>query len=301
MKLNSMGYLIGQGFSSVWKNRLMAFASACVLMVSLLFIGIAVLTAMNVNRIVADIEKTNEVIVYLDENITDNDIRIIDTKLSMISNVSNVTFYSKEEAFADLKSNMTGYEDLFEALGDESPLIDSYRIKVKDTSLINDTVSTIQEFDHVYSIQAPYDFANILNQLKKLVSILSVIILSALVVVSFVIISNAAKASVFTRRKEINIMKYVGATNSFICIPFFVEGMVTGIIAGSAAFLITMFGYDALLEILTKDLSVWTLIGSGGLMPFENVALKILAAYLGVGAFIGAAGSVFSTKKYLNV
>lgn len=301
MKLNSTGYLIGQGFKSIWKNRLMAFASTCVLMVSLLFIGFSILTAMNVNRIVKDIEKTNEIVVYLAEDITDEETKAIATKLSMIDNVSNITFYSKEQAFDDLKSSMTGHEELFESLGDESPLVDAYRVKVADTAIINDTVSIIETFDKIDTIQAPYDFANILNQIKKLVSVISVTILAALLVVSVVIISNATKASVFTRRKEINIMKYVGATNTFICIPFFIEGMLTGLIAGGFAFVITMLGYNALLDILTKDLSIWTIIGSGGLIPFENVNITILTAYLGLGAFIGAVGSVVSTKKYLNV
>lgn len=301
MKLSSIGYLIGRGFSGLWKNRLMDFASVCVLMVSLIFTGIAVLTGMNVNRIVRDIEKTNEIVVYLDEDTTDEEIDIINKKLEMISNISSIKFYSKEQAFDDLKSSMTGYEEVFESLGDESPLIDSFRIKVADTSLIYDTVDTIEMFDNIHTIQAPYDFANILNQIKKLVSTLSVGVVSVLLIVSLVIISNSTKASVFTRRREINIMKYVGATNTFICIPFFIEGMITGIIAGGLAFGITVIAYNSLLNILTQDLSIWTVIGSGGLIPFENVALVILVTYIASGAFVGSVGSVVSTKKYLNV
>jgi cell division transport system permease protein len=301
MKLNSMGYLIGRGFSGMWKNRFMDFASVCILMVSLIFTGIAVLTGMNVNRIVKDIEKTNEIIIYLEEDTTDEQIDTINKKLEMISNISSITFYSKEQAFDDLKSSMTGYEELFESLGDESPLIDSFRIKVADTSLIYDTVDTIEMFDNIYTIQAPYDFANILTQIKKLVSTVSVAVIGALLIVSFVIISNSTKASVFTRRREINIMKYVGATNIFICIPFFIEGMITGIISGGLAFAVTMLAYNSLLNILTQDLSIWIVIGSKGLIPFENVALVILVTYIVSGAFVGSVGSVFSTKKYLNV
>lgn len=301
MKPSSMCYLIGQGVSSIWKNRLMAFASTCVLMVSLLFIGLSVLMGMNVNRIVKDIEKTNEIIIYLDENTTDEQIDELNRKLLVTDNVSNVSFYSKEQAFEDLKASMTGYAELFESLGEESPLLDSFRIKVSDTSLIYNTVDEIEQFENIDTIQAPYDFANILTQIKQLVTVISGAILAALFVVSIVIISNATKASVFTRRKEIGIMKYVGATDTFIRIPFFIEGMLTGIIAGTFAFGITMFSYDALLNILTKDLSIWTIIGSGGLIPFETVALNILVIYLVLGSLIGAVGSVLSTRKYLDV
>ena len=176
-----------------------------------------------------------------------------------------------------------------------------FRSKIADTSIIDDTVSIISTFDNIYTIKAPYDFANLLNQVKKLVTIISITILAALFVVSIVIISNATKASVFTRRKEIGIMKYVGATNTFICIPFFIEGMITGVLAGGISFVITLFGYDSLLEILTKDISIWTIIGSGGLIPFSQVAVILLIAYIGLGAFVGAMGSVISTKRYLNV
>jgi cell division transport system permease protein len=96
-------------------------------------------------------------------------------------------------------------------------------------------------------------------------------------------------------------MKYVGATNIFICIPFFIEGMITGIISGGLAFAVTMLAYNSLLNILTQDLSIWIVIGSKGLIPFENVALVILVTYIVSGAFVGSVGSVFSTKKYLNV
>lgn len=301
MKLNSMGYLIGQGFSSVWRNRLMDFASVCVVMVSLIFTGMAVLAEMNVNRIVKDIEKTNEIVIFLKEDTSDEDIDIINKKLSMMSNISGVTFYSKEEAFSDLKSGMTGYEDVFESLGDESPLVDTFRVKVSDTSIIADTVETIELFDHIELISAPYDFANILTQIKKLVSKVSVIVIAALLIVSMVIISNSTRASVFARRKEISIMKYVGATNTFIRIPFFIEGMITGLIAGGIAFLIAMFAYNSLLGILTQDLYMWVVIGSGGLIPFESVAFKLLIVYLGAGMIVGSLGSVISTKKYLNV
>lgn len=279
----------------------MDFASVCVVMVSLIFTGMAVLVEMNVNRIVKDIEKTNEIVIFLKEDTSDEDIDIINQKLSMMSNISSVTFYSKEEAFSDLKSGMTGYEDVFESLGDESPLVDTFRVKVSDTSIIADTVETIELFDHIELISAPYDFANILTQIKKLVSKVSVIVIAAMLIVSMVIISNSTRASVFARRKEISIMKYVGATNTFIRIPFFIEGMITGLIAGGIAFLIAMFAYNSLLGILTQDLYMWVVIGSGGLIPFESVAFKLLIVYLGAGMIVGSLGSVISTKKYLNV
>ena len=143
-----------------------------------------------------------------------------------MDNIKSISFYSKKQAFDDMKSSMAEYEEIFDSLGDDNPLIDSYRVKIKDISQTDATVDSLNEIDHVYRIRAPYDFVNILSEMKKIVTIIATAIIVALAIVSMVIISNTTKASVFARRNEISIMKYVGATNAFIRIPFFVEGKI---------------------------------------------------------------------------
>lgn len=228
MKLSGVRYLTRQGFDNVWKNRMMAFASFCVLLVSLLLVGLSILFYININSIIGGIENKNEVIVFLDENITPAQTMETEVLLKQIDNIDEVRFYSKDDAFEDMKKSMSEYEELFDSLGDDNPLVDSFRIKIKDISLTSETVTLINELDHIYSIRAPYDFVNILTEMKKIITLVASAIIIALAIVSMVIISNTTKASVFARRNEISIMKYVGATNTFIRIPILCRGYDNG-------------------------------------------------------------------------
>ena len=301
MKLSGVKYLTKQGIDNIWKNRMMAFASFCVLLVSLLLVGISILFYVNLNSIIGGIENKNEVIVFLDQNITQEETEDVQAKLEQIDNINDISFYSKDEAFDSMKDSMAEYADVFDSLGDDNPLPDSFRIKIKDINLTSETVTLINELDHVSSIRAPYDFVNILTEMRKIISWVAMAIIIALVIVSMVIISNTTKASVFARRNEISIMKYVGATDAFIRVPFFVEGMITGIVAGIGATVITWLGYDAVVDLLTKEVNVLNIIGMGSIIPFNNIIFKVAGAYIVAGAFIGAVGSALSTRKYLNV
>lgn len=300
-KLSGVRYLTRQGFDNVWKNRMMAFASFCVLLVSLLLVGLSILFYININSIIGGIENKNEVIVFLDENITPAQTMETEVLLKQIDNIDEVRFYSKDDAFEDMKKSMSEYEELFDSLGDDNPLVDSFRIKIKDISLTSETVTLINELDHIYSIRAPYDFVNILTEMKKIITLVASAIIIALAIVSMVIISNTTKASVFARRNEISIMKYVGATNTFIRIPFFVEGMITGMAAGIAATVITWLGYDAVVDLLTNEVNILNIIGMGSIVSFSDIVLKVALSYILAGAFVGALGSVLSTRKHLNV
>lgn len=301
MKLSGVRYLIKQGVDNVWKNRVMAFASFCVLLVSLLLVGISCLFFLNLNSIIGGIEDKNEVIIYIKDNTSDQQIQEMGKKLEQMDNVSSVSFYSKEDAYADLKSDMMEYEVLFESLGDDNPLPDAYRIRVTDISRLSDTLSTLKSMQDVDRIRAPYDFVNVLTGLRRIVSVVALAVVVALVIVSMVIISNTTRASVFARRREISIMKYVGATNAFIRLPFFVEGMLTGLMAGAMATIITWFSYDSLVDLLKADTDILSIIGVGSIITYNDVALPVTLAYLGAGALVGAIGSVISTRKHLKV
>lgn len=301
MKISGIRYLTKQGFENVWKNRMMAFASFCVLLVSILLVGISILFYININSMIGGVENKNEVIVYLDDNTTNAQILEMQSLLEQMDNVDKVEFYSKDKAFEDMKKSMNEYEELFTSLEGDNPLPDSFRLKIKDITLTSETVTLIEELDHVYSIRAAYDFVNILTEMKKIITLIASAIIIALAIVSMVIISNTTKASVFARRNEISIMKYVGATNAFIRIPFFVEGMITGMAAGAVATIITWIGYDAVVKLLTEEVNILNIIGTGSILPFSDIIIKVALSYIISGAVIGALGSVLSTRKHLNV
>lgn len=301
MRINSVKYLFKQGTRNIMSNKLMAFASFCVLLVSLLLVGFSLLFYVNINSLVTGIESKNEVIVFLDEDTSDERINDIQKSLKSIGNIESISFYSKEEAFVHLKESMADSALLFDSMGDDNPLVDSFKIKIKDINFTDETVGEIEKLDNILSIRAPFEFVDILIGLKRIISIISVSIIFALVIVSMVIISNTTKASVFSRRKEISIMKYVGATNAFIRIPFFVEGMLTGVISGAVATIVTWLGYDSLVNVLTQDNDILNVLGTGSLVPFKELAVSVAFSYILAGAVLGAIGSVISTRKHLKV
>jgi len=301
MKISSMKYLFGQGVKNVWTNRIMTFASFCVILVSLLLVGSMMLFTANVNRFISGIESKNEIVVYLNDGVTDETVSQMETDIKKLDNVAEVVFYSKEQAFEDYKKSMENAEEIFESIGDESPLPDAFKVRVKDISKMTSTIAQINKMQNIYKVSAPNDFADLLIGIKSTVGMISTAVVAALGIVCLVIISNATRASVFARRKEINIMKYVGATNTFIRIPFFVEGMVTGMLAGVAAAGLTWFGYEKFIEALSKQMTLWKAFGIDEFIPFDSVAVKVVLGYVGAGALLGAIGTVISTRKHLKV
>ena len=277
----------------------MAFASFCVLLVSLLLVGISVLFYININAVIGSIEDKNEVIVYLLDETDDARIEEIGKQLTAMDNVSAVTLYSREEAFADLKASMNDYTQVFESLGDDNPLPDAYRIRVNDIAQMEETVAAANAIPDVEYVSAPDSFVELLTELRRVIAIIAIAIIIALLIVSMVIISNTTRASVFARRREISIMQSVGATKAFIRFPFFVEGMVNGFMAGAVATLLTWFTYDSLVDML-GNFNVLSTIGLGSIIPYESIAIWVTVAYILAGSLIGALGSVFSTRAPLK-
>lgn len=297
-----MNYLFKQGIRNIWTNRIMSVASFCILLVSLLLIGLTILMVENINQFIGGIENKNEVVIFLDEDVDDITINSMENTLKAMDNVSSVTFYSKDEALADMQSSMDNAEELFKYVEeDENPLPDAFRIRIANIEEISITLMEINRMKGIDSIKSPTDFINILTGLKQFVSVVFLLILSALVLVSLVIISNAARASVDIRKREITIMKLVGATNTFIKVPFFVEGMFIGVMSGVAASVITWFGYGELIKVLSQDMTLWSIMSVNGFIPVEDVILRLAAGYIAAGTVISASGTVMSTRKYLKV
>lgn len=301
MKANSVKYLVKQGFKGVWKNRMMTFASFCILLVSLLMVGISCLVAVNLQRIIGGIEGKSEVVVIVKDGTSEKAMKALESKIQNIPNVNTVSLYSKDEAWKNMLDGMTDEEKNFFQYADDNPLPDTYKITVKDIEKMTETTTQIETFDNVESTKSPTAFADILINIRRIFTIVAFAVVLALVVVSLIIISNTTRASVFARRKEINIMKYVGATNAFIRIPFFVEGMVVGIAAALGALLLTKFAYEGVYNIFNDDFSLWSILGVQNLYSFRSLIVPVSVSYLVAGALIGAIGTSISTGKHLKV
>lgn len=300
MKSNNVTYLIKRGISSVWKNFVMSFACFCVLAVSLVLVGCTVLMMMNVNIVMGNIENTNEITIFLDEGVTQAQIDHIGDVLNSNKTLTDIRYYPKEQALEDFRNDMGEFAELLDYLED-NPMPETYLARVTDLTKIRSAVNAIESIDGVEQVKAPDEFARALVNIRNTFSIILLCLLAAMITVSIIIVTNSIKSSVFIRRNEISIMKYVGATNAFIKWPFFVEGTFIGILAGAAAWGSTWLICDSIYSLFTADVALWSMSGFYGLIPFGDIMWIVLAADCAAGALLGALGSVISTNKYLGV
>ncbi len=301
MKTSNVSYLVKKGIGSVWKNFIMSFASFCILLVSLLQVSITVLFMLNINIIMKNIENTNEITIFVEKGATEAQKDHIKSVLESDGNLTDVVYKSAEEARKEFEESMGEASDLFDYL-EENPMPETFLARVSDLTKIKYSVESIASIDGVEQVKAPYDFAAALINIRNTFSIIIIAILVTLVAVSVVVVSNTIRTSVFARREEISIMKYVGATNGFIKLPFFVEGMFIGVLSGAAAFGLTWFIYNSVFSLFSaENFSLWQMFGFFNLIPFENIMWIVLGANCLVGALLGAIGTVVSTGKYLKV
>ena len=303
MKLSGVKYLANQGVENIWKNKMMAFATFCVLLISLLLVGMAGLFYVNVNSMIQGLGSQNEVVVLMQLGTTDEQKTAAQEAIAAIENVDTIDFISKEEALDRQRTNLPSAQRIFnDYIGDDASFMpDGFSVTVKNNDQIADTTAKIAAIDGVQSANASPQISEFLRELRRVVSLIAGAVIIALAVVSMIIISNTTKASVFARREEIQIMKYVGATNAFIRMPFFVEGMVTGFVAGVGSFFITWAVYRSIYNVLINQSMLMNTFGAGSLIPFNKIRIIVLIAYIVVGAFIGALGSVISTRKHIDV
>ncbi|WP_164174148.1 permease-like cell division protein FtsX [Ruminococcus flavefaciens] len=303
MKLSGIRYLADQGVENIWKNKMMAFATFCVLLISLLLVGIAGLFYINLNSMIKGLGSQNEVVVIMNVGTTEEQNSAAEEAIKALPNIDKVEFVSKEDALARQKASLPNAEKIFnDYIGDDASFMpDGFSVTVKNTDKITETTEKISALANIQSASASPQVAEFLRELRKVVSLIAGAIIAALAVVSMIIISNTTKASVFARREEIQIMKYVGATNAFIRLPFFVEGMVTGFFAGAGAYFITWAIYSSAYNMIKEQGMLMNTFGVSSLIPFDKIQLVVILAYLVSGALIGALGSVISTRKHIDV
>ena len=302
MKLSGIKYLANQGVENIWKNKMMAFATFCVLLISLLLVGVSVLFYVNINSMILGLNEQNEIVVIMERGTSEETVKSAEASLKSLGNVRTVEFRSKEAALKESKDIYPSASKIFDNYITNADFMpDGFKVTVKDTDEIDDTCRVIEKINGVQEAQSNPQVAEFLRELRRVVTLIMSAIVIALSIVSMIIISNTNKASVFARREEIQIMKYVGATNSFIRMPFFVEGMVTGFFAGGGAFLITWGVYNSVFSVITEKRQLVQAFGSNNIIPFADIRLWVVLAYLVAGSLIGALGSVISTRRHIDV
>lgn len=293
----SFRYLVKEGFRNTWTNRMMSVASICVLLSCLVLIGSASMIFLNINSLVQKIEDENVIMVYIDDEATDADIDEMGIQLNKINNVQKIEFVAKEDAWAEQIATMDEAQaEFFTETTDEIPLPDAYKVTVKDLTKFSNTVKKIKKLDHVYTVRQNTDLAKKLAKLSNGISIISIVIIAVLFAISLFIISNTIKLTVYSRRLEISIMKSVGATNSFVQLPFVVEGIILGVVAGA----LSLFAVWGIYELAINRFG--DVFSSIGLVPlnFVDYALPMLGIFVAIGIVSGVGGSLITMRKYLT-
>ena len=302
MKFSNFKYLVKQGFSNFKENRLMSVASIGVVISCLIIVGVCGLLALNINSFAKFLGDQNEIVAYLYDDATDEQVNEITEFLRTNDNVASYNYISKEEALREQMAYLGEYGDLLESYqGDNNPLPASFRCKLKNLTEIQATSDQLSQFGGVEILSTPTELAGVLITIKNAAYYGGFSVLAILVFVSIVVISNTIRLTVFARRKEINIMKFVGATNGFIRLPFIVEGILIGTIGAVVTFVILSGGYYYLLTYMAQNATGWLAAVSGVLIPYGQIWWMMLVIFLGFGWFIGAVGSAISMKRYLKV
>ena len=295
MKKNNIGYLLREGFRGVFLHGFMSFAAVCVTVACLIIMGTFSLVLYNVHVMIVDLEKENQVLVYIDEDYSEAEAKSVGSRIDLISNVHEAKFVSREQAldnFVGKQSDTTAFNGV-----DASILRDRYEVTVEDNSLLEQTVAEIEKIDGVAEVSAHYEIANGFQSLQKVLNIASMVIIIVLFVVSLFIISNTVKLAMYSRSEEIAIMKMVGATNSFIRLPFVVEGFILGMLGAVIAFFLEWGLYD----FLQAKIAVVDTLRLFQIVPFAEVIELVAISYALTGFAVGVVGSLLSIRKFLKV
>ena len=295
MKKNNIGYLLREGFRGVFLHGFMSFAAICVTVACLIIMGSFCLILYNTSAMVKELEQENEMLVYIDESYSEAKAKSVGSQLNLISNIREAKYVSRDEALDSFVEEMDS-DAMFNGL-DASTFRDRYVVTLEDNSLMKETEAQIRAVDGVSDVNAPYEIINGFQTVQKVLNIASAVIIAVLFVVSLLIISNTVKLAMYSRSEEIAIMKMVGATNSFIRMPFVVEGFILGFLGALIAFFLQWGLYD-FVAMKVAEIDSLQLIT---VAPFLDVIEPVALIYALTGFVGGVFGSLLSIRKFLKV
>ena len=290
------GYYVSEGFHSIFTHGFMSFAAVCMIVACLIIMGSFTLLAVNLDNTLGDLESENEMLVYIDDTLTQDQARALQPILAQVDNVSQLTFVTKEAALADFKAKHGDTTSVLNDLPNEA-LRDRYRVHVVDIELMRQTKAALEQVEGVGFVNAATEIADGFVMVRNIATGVAMVLIGILLVISLFIIANTIKLATFYRREEIAIMKMCGATDGFIEWPFVVEGMLLGLTGALIAF----FAQWGLYQMVAKFAVQGNGLSLVNMISYGTMAPTILAVFCGVGAFIGVAGSLFAIRKFLQV
>ncbi|MBB6215772.1 cell division transport system permease protein [Anaerosolibacter carboniphilus] len=298
MRIRTVSYMIHQGFKSIWRNRMMSVASVGSVASALVILGIVFMLVLNINSLAESAkEQFDSVQVYLKDEVDGVGIEKIGAAIIALEGIEDIDFLSKEEALNNMKEQWGDQGYLLEGL-ETNPLPNSFVIKMKDVSYADAVVKALKKQDGIEEVKYYKDIVDNLLRITHFIRLVGIGLIAILIGISMFIIANTIKLAVAARYREINIMKYVGATNWFIRWPFLIEGVVLGCIGALIALSVVGYGYKIAFDMVTQKLYVML---SAYMIPSTIAVQNLAVIFVVLGAGIGALGSIFSMRKFLRV
>lgn len=289
---------ISDGFKSVFRNFSLSLASISCITITLILVSVAIILSLNVNSFATDIEKDVTIVAFIKREATMEDIEGIDLKIEALSNIDSVKFFSKEDLRKAMSEETDELSNILSQYDEETnPLLSEYQIKVVDVERISETANKIKEFDMIESVRYGEGMVEELVKIFNIVKRITYVIVIGLVVVTAFLIGNTIKITINNRKRQIEIERLVGASNSYIKRPFFYEGIILGFLGSIIPIILTCYGYIYLYDKL--DGILFTPVIS--LVNPDKILLYLSLVLLGIGVIVGAFGSYRAVRRYLKV
>lgn len=297
MRFNVISYLLKEGIRNVFKNKKSTISCLMIMCATMLIFGLFLVIGENINAFVKSVADAQGIMVYLKTGATDEEIEQVGKDILQIDGVRDAKYISNTEGLESMRDTLG--DKMVEGYTEENILPASYEVTLTDLELSSDVQDSLKQIPNVDDIRSSNIIIEQIIRLAKGIKIVTWVILVLLIIISTAIISNTIKLTVHARRKEISIMKYVGATNNFIRWPFIVEGMIIGVIASIISIVIVggAYGFIAKQAVNANFMQVMNM----SLVSLQDMLSSIIIVYMLLGIGIGALGSVISMRKYLKV
>ena len=286
---------LGAAVKGMFRNGLLTFVSIFVLVSCLLFIGSFALIAMNINYNLEDVSDLNEIEVFLEYDISAEEAARIGAEIARLDNVASVAYVSKEDGIAEMQGEFAEYAYLFSDIGeDENPLSDLYRVIYEDNDRVTTLDYNLKQIEGVRKVNSRLDLAATIGSLQSGISFIFVWFTALCAVVCMFVIINTIKLSVYSRREEITIMRYIGESRAYIAAPFVLEGAFIGILGAAVAYFLESAIYRALVGYVAEQMYIVKLY------TYAQASPAILSIFFGLALFTGIVGSCVSLGKYVE-
>jgi cell division transport system permease protein len=302
LKIRTWRLMAGQGFRNVFRNRIMSLASISAIAAALFVLGLVLAMVLNFNNIISGLESKVEITVFLKDNVQSHEIEAMSRQLNDWEGIKEWKFVSRDEALENWREEWGEQKYLLDGYtAENNPLPDSFHITVENPDYVTEMVEKLRKLTMVEVVQYSKDVVGTITRIANATRILGLAVVVILIIMAMIIIHNTIRISVYSRRREINIMKYIGATDWYIRWPFIMEGISLGIMGAVIAGSLTAGIYYLLVQQVAESPMEGNILSLLQLLPLESIIYQIVGLFLLVGSVVGVIASVLSIRKHLRV